>query len=259
MWNAAPDIFDEKANAGLSQANSNLSNLFAGQDFGEDVLGAMRPEIQFVLARQDYTKSDLPTPKIKLPAGAIVFQLKDPAKSSRRMKVAYQSIIGFLNIAGAQNGQPQFDLDTETHEGGKIVSATYLLDEEEQQAKDGKINYNFSPSIGLIDDRLIIASTKRLARELVSLVKTPKTSAAKQATNTQLQLNAQTLHAVLDDNKKQLVAQNVLEKGHTRQQAEAEIGVLLSILGWAKDASLKLSADKQSMRLEVGLRFQTDE
>jgi hypothetical protein len=158
MWNAAPDIFNEKANADLSQANSNLSNLFAGQDFGEDVLRAMRPEIQFVLARQDYTASDLPTPAIKLPAGALVFGLKDPAKSSRRMKVAYQSIIGFLNIAGAQNGQPQFDLDNETHEGGKIVSATYLLDDDEIAAKTGRINYNFSPSIGLIDGRRVIAS-----------------------------------------------------------------------------------------------------
>ncbi|MCH8921655.1 MAG: hypothetical protein IIA67_00750 [Planctomycetes bacterium] len=256
MWNAAPDILNEKANADLSKTNSDLSNLFAGKDFGEDVLGAMRPEIQFVLTRQDYTKSDLPTPAIKLPAGAIVFRLKDPAKSSRRMKVAYQSIIGFLNIAGAQNDQPQFDLDSETHEGGKIVSATYLIDDEEKAAKDGKINYNFSPSIGLLDGWLVIASTKQLAREMLTLIKKPQASAKQQTANTRMQLSARALQEVLADNKKQLVAQNMLEKGHTRQQAEAEIGMLLGILGWAKDASLKFSTDKQSMRLEVGLRFQ---
>ncbi|MCH8045714.1 MAG: hypothetical protein IID44_18540 [Planctomycetes bacterium] len=256
MWNAAPDIFNEQANAGLSKANSDLSNLFAGQDFGEDVLGAMRPEIQIVLARQDFTASDLPTPAIKLPAGAIVFRMKDPAKSGRRMKVAYQSIIGFLNIAGAQNGQPQFELDSETHDGGKIVSATYLLDDEEIAAKTGKINYNFSPSIGLIDGRLIIASTRQLARELVTLIKASGSSAEKQTANTQVRLSARVLSEVLGDNKKQLLAQNMLEKGHTPQQAEAEIGMLLGILGWAKDASLKLSINKQAMRLEVGLRFQ---
>ncbi|HND56243.1 MAG TPA: hypothetical protein PLV92_27690, partial [Pirellulaceae bacterium] len=38
FWNAAPDLFDEATNSQLVQANSNLSTLFSGQDFGQDVL-----------------------------------------------------------------------------------------------------------------------------------------------------------------------------------------------------------------------------
>ena len=37
MWAAADDLYDENAAAKVAQAESNLSNLFGGRDFGSEV------------------------------------------------------------------------------------------------------------------------------------------------------------------------------------------------------------------------------
>ncbi len=250
FWLAKEELFEENIVAQLAQADSQFSTLFAGLDFGQEVLGAVQPEIQIVLARQDFAHLDTPEPDIKLPTGAMIFRLKEPEKMQRRLKVAYQSLIGFANIGLAQQGQPQLDIETETRGDTRIVSATYLPDE----TKKGAIAYNFSPSIAFVGDRFIIAGTRQLAVELAELA-ADQTEQQAAGENTQATLDAQVLHDVLADNREHLVAQNVLEKGHAKADAEKEIGTVLDLLGIGKDASLQLKTTKDKLSLEVQLRF----
>ena len=52
--------------------------------------------------------------------------------------------IGFINIIGAMEGQPQFDIALEEVDGASLVSTKYL------KPLDGEpvaIQYNFSPTI----------------------------------------------------------------------------------------------------------------
>lgn len=258
MWLAAPDLLDEKGNAGLSQADSNLSNLFAGKEFGREILGAFEPDWQLVLARQDYAKTGGGVPDIKLPAGAIVLRMKDPEAMQRQLKVAFQSIVGFLNIAGGQNGLPQLDLNTERRDGGMIVSAEYMMDDDAQRT-NGKIYHNFSPTVAVVGDRFIIASTKRFAATLVDAVKQPAAdSAAGDAAapvNTALEIDAAVVRQLLEDNRGQLVAQNMLTKGHGKEQAEAEIGTILDLLSWFDKASLRLTTPSDKLELELAVGF----
>ncbi len=258
MWLAAADLFNEEANAKLVQAESNLSTLFSGRDFGEEVLGTLRPEIQFVLARQNFGPHGAPAPQIKLPAGAAIFRLKNPDQTSRRLKVSFQSLVGFLNITGGQNGLPPLELSTTKTDQGTLIATEYLVDDEEK--KDGKIHHNFSPTMALSGDRLIIASTKQLGAELLALChkQMPPTSTAEPKgsgpiVNTNTMIDLAVLRTALDDNRQQLVAQNMLSEGHAKAQAEKEIGLLLQLLGYFKAASLRLSTDAKEMRLEFSI------
>lgn len=255
MWLSKSDLFDENVNAGFAQADSTLTTLFSGRDFGRDILGAFRPEMQLVVARQDYKGLTTPEPDIKLPAGALVFQLKDAEKMQPQLKILFQSLIGFVNITSAMQGQPPLDTNVDKVGEGRLIAATYLPD----KSGEGKINYNFSPTIGFAGDSFIVSSTSRLASELIELAsaaKSPPAAATAAFDNTRINFSAPVLKDILQDNRKQLVAQNQLREGHTKEQAEKETDSLLSLLGAVKDLSARLSGDGKYLNLEVELRLE---
>jgi hypothetical protein len=236
MWLRAGDLFNKEVNDQLAQADSGLSTLFSGRDFGEDILGAIQPEIQVVVTRQTFV-DDQPQPSIKLPAFALVARLKEPDKMTRELKRIFQSFVGFLNIVGAMNGNPQLDLGEETVDGRMLVTAAFAPEADRPQG-DGAIHFNFS-------------STAPLARELVRLAEQP---GEPRDENTIIQTNLTSVREMLEDNRSHLVAQNVLEKGHSREEAEKEIGGLLAVLQEIRDLQIRLTADKQ-LRLELELNL----
>ncbi len=252
MWLLKDDLFTENVAAQLTQAEGNLTTLFSGRDFGREVLGAARPELQLVLTRQTFDNRELPLPDIKLPAGALVFRLREPETMQRQLKVLFQSLIGFLNVAGAQQGQPPLEQNTEKSAAGQLISASYLPDSSE-----GRINYNFSPSVAFTGDRFIVSSATPLAMELMELAakQSDDAPAANNAAaeNTRASLNLQVLGDVLKDNRGHLVAQNVLEKGHDKQQAEKEIDALLALLSVGKTMSLRLVTENNQVQLDAEL------
>jgi hypothetical protein len=256
MWLAASELFDEKANAELSKADSGLSTLFGGKEFGREILGAFGPQLQLIAVRQDFTKSS-GMPDIKLPAGAIVLRMKEPAKTQQQLKVTFQSVIGFLNIAGGEKGYPPLDLNTERRGADLIVSSEYMM-EEGAKKPGGKMYHNFSPSIAIIGDRFIIASTKSLAESLADAAKKPQGKSAKPgraAVNTELSVDAALAAKMLDDNREQLVAQSILDKGHDKKKAEAEVKTITDIVSWFQSASLRLTTPADRVELELAIQF----
>ena len=258
MWLCAGDLFNENINDEFAKADSQLATLFSGRDFGEDILGAIKPEIQLVVARQTFENNKV-TPSIKLPSFALVSRLKDVESMQPELRRIFQSLIGFLNIVGAMEGQPQLEQDIEKEDGRQVISATYLADAGKSGAAAalGKINYNFSPSVAFVDDVFIVSSTRPLAHALAIAAKsanasTPRTDGPQDSerVNTEARLAYSTLLDVLHDNRGQLVAQNMLEKGHGKEQAEKEIDLLLELLQFIGDTKLRLSTGKQ-LRLEL--------
>lgn len=255
LWLSKSDLFDENVIAGFAQADNTLSTLLQGRDFGRDILGAFRPEMQLVVARQDYKGLETPEPDIKLPAGALIVQFKEAEKMQPQLKLLFKSLVGFINVASAQQGQPPLDFNDEKHGDGSMVVTKYLAD----KSTDGKINYNLSPTIGFVKDRFIISSTSNLAGELIDLAAAAKPTAVAEnqpRDNTRATISVAPLRAVLEDNRKHLVAQNQLEKGHSKEAAENEIGGLLAILSAVKDATLRLGGDGKSLSFELGLRLE---
>lgn len=242
MWLRAGDLFDESMNEKLAQADSQLTTLFSGKDFGEDILGAFAPQVQFVAMRQTFDEAG-PVPSIKLPAFAIAFEMKDPDTARREFKRIFQSFVGFLNVVGAMNGQPQLELDIERDDKLELVSSSYLPEKEEATSKQARIQFNFSPSVGFQGKRFVLASTRTMARELAKAADSPASEV-----NTLVALNAGVLREVLNDNLSHLVSQNMLKEGATREEAELKLGDLLKILSFFRDARLQLGAGDGQLR-----------
>ncbi|MEZ6065058.1 MAG: hypothetical protein R3B90_04985 [Planctomycetaceae bacterium] len=249
MWLRAGDLYPQATVDKFAEADANLATLFGGRDFGEEILGSFGPQLQIVVARQTFDDGQ-PTPQIRLPSFGIQFTMTDPETMGPELRRIFQNLIGFINITGAMNGQPQFEVDVAKDDQCDLVMARYLPPRGEAASQPVKIHYNFSPAVAFEGDRFVLASTAALARDL-ALAKPVKDAAA--AVNTTARLDAAMLQQVLRDNESQLVSQNMLEKGHDRREAEREIRLMLELLGYIRDANLQLQTGPESVELSVEL------
>jgi hypothetical protein len=69
--------------------------------------------------------------------------------------------------------------------------------------------------------------------------------------NTDAVLSFDVLRDVLADNRTQLVAQNMLAEGHTKEEAEAAIGVLLELVSWFDHLALSLDTTATELQVTV--------
>lgn len=255
MWRRAGDLFDEKHNEELAKADSTLSTFFGGKDFGEDILGSFAPEMHVIVARQQFAQGS-PQPAIKLPCFSFVFDLKDAEKMQPELRRTFQSLIGFLNIIGAMNGQPQLELDMEKTDKFQLITSSYLADAKQKDPTGLKIHYNFSPSVAFAGKRIVIASTKELARELATAQPTEssgQTAGKSGNTNTDVSVKFDLIRSALADNRGQLVAQNMLQEGHSKEEAEKEIETALELVGWLNTAGIRLGTTDKEMQLSVSV------
>ena len=265
MWLRAGDLFDAATNDGLAQAESTLSTLFGGRDFAEDILRSFSPHYRIVAARQDFA-DQLPRPAIKLPAFALVTEMQDAETAQPELRRTYQSLVGFLNVVGAQNGNPQLDQDIETVGDTKLYTAQFVPEPDEKDSTQARIQFNFSPSVAFAGSHFILASTKQLARqlaaELTGDVSQPAAdnranSAAASApvtpANTEFRVDVRTLSAILDDNREQLIAQNMISDGHSREEAEQQISLLLFGLQTVRDVHFRLTTTGGELRASLAV------
>ena len=175
----------------------------------------------------------------------------------KELKRIFQSFIGFLNVVGAMEGNPQFDLMSEMLEKGPVYWGEYVIDADRNYENGLPIQYNFAPAIAFSGDRVILSSHTALARQWLLHGDRSEESSSPSATptNTSLVIHAETVRQLLSANRDNLIAQNMLEKGHSRAQAVKEIEQLLSILELIDRVELDLSFDARSLlQLRVDYR-----
>jgi hypothetical protein len=254
LWLHAGDLFDEETNDELAKADSNLATLFSGRDFGEEILGAFVPGIQLIVARQTFA-ADGPQPALRLPSFALIMEMRDPETTTRELRRTFQSLIGFLNVTGAMNGQPQLELDMERDDRVELVTSRYLPEPSEADSRQARINFNFSPTLGFAGTRFVLSSTQELARKLTSAEERAAGEVDRHPVNTAAQLDMSVLRDVLGDNVVQLVSQNMLEQGHTREEAERQIHLLFAALDRLEDVRLQLTVREDRIQVDASLRL----
>lgn len=249
-WLYASDTLIEKGADELAEGESGLSNLFGGRDFGEEVLGAFKPGIRLIIARQKFSDRDPPLPAIRLPAFAVTADLKDENMVPELRRI-FQSLIGFFNIVGAMNGQPQLEMDMEKAPEVQTITSRFLPTADNRESHDAAINYNFSPSVAFAGDRFVLASSMDLARELATAEATTR-APYNENTNTLVQADFDLVHQSLKDNREHLISQNMLKKGHSRDAAEKEIDTFLGLLRLIDSGKIQLN--RHPARLELGVK-----
>jgi hypothetical protein len=256
MWLRAGDLFDQQVNDQLAQADNTLTTLFSGRDFGTDILGAIEPEIRMVATPQTW-ESDQAEPSVKLPAFAMVGKLKNPRAMQKEMKRIFQSFIGFLNVVGAMEGQPQLDLMSETSENSSLYWGEYVVDADRKYENGLPIQFNFSPALAFVGDHMILSSTTKLAKQLIlhpDRIVSDQTS-SNSSLHTEFVISAESVQQALVANRDSLIAQNMLEKGHSRVEAVKEIDTLMGILELLDEFKLEMAfAERSMMKLRVNYR-----
>ena len=250
MWLRAGDLFEEQVNDKMAEAEGVLSTIFAGKDFGEEILGALAPEIGIVVTRQDFVDVK-PVPSIKLPAFAMVLKLKDPETMRSELRRTFQSAIGFFNIIGAQEGgRPQLEMDMQKNGDVDLIMSRYVAEKKDYDSTSANIIYNFSPSVGFAGDRFVLSSTAALAKQLTEA---PDARPADATVNTVVALHAPAIGEALADNREQLISQNMLEEGHSREEAEAAIGLLFELVRCLNGAGLTLERGDGTLALKLNI------
>lgn len=250
MWLRAGDLFDARMNDQLATADSSLTTLFAGRDFGEEILGSFEPQLGLIVTRQDFGDTR-PQPAIRLPAFALVLQLREPERMTRELRRTFQSMVGFFNVVGAMEGRPQLEMDMRKLGGAELITSVYLPEDTEQNSTTAPLIFNFSPSVGFAGHRCVIASSQQLAEQLITAPE-PATGTGPEA-NSFVELQLPVLQQILADNREQLISQNMLEEGHTREEAENQMDLLLELLGCFRGAGLTLTRQPQSLQLQLKL------
>lgn len=258
MWQAGPDLFTEAVATQMAQTDSGLSNVLGGKSFSGDVLGAFKPQIQFVVVRQDYPDG-AQKPSMRLPAGALVMEVKPKQFEAvhKHFRVGFQTIVALANLDGAQKGRPLLEMQSEKRGKSNIEFATYSADDQLKPDKSSRgkddTYLNFSPSLVISNTHLILSSTRQLAEELADLDANEQGDQSI-ADNTLIQLKPALAAELIKANREQLIAKNMLEKGHDRATAEKEIDLLQAIVTYFSEASVRLVAGKDTIRLSAELK-----
>lgn len=252
MWLRNGDFLSAKAVDGMAKADAQFGVFFSGRDFGEDILGSFDSGIQMVGRVQDFGDRR-PQPAIKLPEFALVFQMKDAEKTQPEMRRTFQSFIGFLNVTGSMEGRPQLDLGMETVKSdagdGQLYTATFVASQDERDSMAAPMQFNFSPTLAFAGDRIVFSSSIPLAKDLVTSDANQDENAP--PSNTAVAFNGETLKNILEENREQLVASNMLSKGHSKQEAEGEIGFLLELVGFLDSGQISLDFEENEMSISA--------
>lgn len=264
MWLHGPDLFDEEINARLTKANSNLTTVFGGRPFAEEILGALDGRLRLVVVQDDSPRNELAKSSVKLPGFAAIASLTDPDKTQRPLRNAFQTAIGLGNLIGAQQGRPPLEMDIDRTAGRTILTASYhpddLADEAHREmASSGAGSLmSLSPTIGFVDDKVVVASTQDLASKLLDRLaqddyrrEASRSGAA--VTNSALRLQAAPLRHALAENRERLIANNMLEKGHDHAAASQEIDGLLTVLSFFEQGDASLQVDDDELALSIRL------
>jgi hypothetical protein len=254
MWLRAGDLFNQEVNDQLAQADNTLTTIFAGKDFGSDILTAIEPELQIFAAERSFDQAAL-KPTIQLPSFGMIARLKEPAKLQRELKRTFQSFIGFLNVAGAQEGQPQLEQDTIQQNGVSIYTSQFIVEEDRKYPDGLPIQFNFQPTLAFIDDRVVLCSSVDCAKSILG--QNPADAGSQTAqVQTRLEADGASIQKALQINSNPIIAQNMVEKGTTRIEAKREFDTLMLILGLVKRMDMSLEFQDQArlrLRLDANL------
>lgn len=247
FWISASELFGDNVMAKFSEAESTLSLFFSGRDFATEVLPDFEPRMRVVVAQCPAVEGQ-PQPAIRLPGGAVVIDLKEGHQLKSTLTRAFQSFVGIANLQAIQQGNPQLDMATTRGGDTTTVSATFAEEYLENNPGAVPVQYNFRPTIIVGPRHVVFSSDKHLAETLMSMAsKAPSDNTV----NAEMKVEPANLAVALDNNRESLIAENMLEKGHSREQAATEVGLAIELLQMLEQVSARLNNESDKLQLQV--------
>jgi hypothetical protein len=253
LWAEKSLLLTDEIAAQLDVADSQLSTAFGGFDFGEEVLAALQPTLR-VLA---YPPTDSEAMPPVLPAAAAVLPLRpdQPANVTRRFRIAWQTVIGLINVERGGQGQPQLELETSRDGPLQTMTGRYSQQDAAELSADAVDLYaSLAPTIATLPDRMVLATNDRLARTVIRDPRAaPESGGGGIAT---LRVDGTAVAELLRLNRPVLIGQNMLEKGHGRASAEREVDTLIGATSLLRTVGLRVAAVPEGLAARLEIRWQ---
>ena len=246
FYAAKDELFPERT-SGLIFFENMMGIFFSGLDLTEEVLGETAPEIRFVVAEQEYDPA-VGTPQVQLPAFAAVLRLRRPREFGEVVEEAWQKALGLINFTRGQQALPGLIIDRRTH-GDTKYTVAYFRPPKTKEKTHLETRYNVRPALVMVDDWLIFSSTEGIATDLIDALKRDPgapgkpTTAPLGKTHSLLEIDGAQLVSILKANRENLIRNNMIEKGNTKEQSENDIGLLLGVLEFLDRASIRLGLE----------------
>jgi hypothetical protein len=117
--------------------------------------------------------------------------------------------------------------------------------------------HNFTPSLAVVGSKVIISSSEELAQVIVEALQgLEEPTKASGAARDSLAVDGAALHSILKTNRDVLVEDNMLKRGHSKVEAEQEIGLLFDALQHLR--ALRLESGRKGDVMELELKVSTD-
>jgi hypothetical protein len=256
FYAAKDDLFPDRT-SGLIFFENMMGIFFSGRNLTDEIMAAPQPEVSFVVARQDFAEDAL-APEPQLPGFALVLRLRDPEAFRPVLEEAWQKALGLINFTRGQQAEPGLILDRPRH-GGIAMTTSHFSTTGLTERDQRNIRFNFQPTLAMPGEFAILSSSESLARRLVDSLSTSRVAKPVPAggSHTRLTLHGGALRDLLRLNFDPLVRNNMIEEGHTREEAEMAINLLLAVAGQVDRAEFALGGGKQPPSASLTLDFAT--
>jgi hypothetical protein len=187
-------------------------------------------------------------PRQRVPAFALVAEMRDPEKFST-------SMAGALRAAGLlATTQVKLNLIEEKHSGVEI--AGYRFDESAEFKPDiNDIRFNFSPCFARVGDQFLFCSTVELCRELIDLVQAEqKAPATPSPQHPQGRLASSGVARILEGVRDQLITQTILDQAVTPAEARKQVQAFIDMVRSLGSANLRVRCNENQFHFEIEYR-----
>ncbi|MDH4238829.1 MAG: hypothetical protein OEW48_04645 [Phycisphaerae bacterium] len=257
FYAAKDDLFPERT-SGLIFFENMMGIFFSGRDLTNEVLIETKPEIRLVVAEQEYDPA-IGTPQVKFPAFALIFRLRHPEQFNEVAEEAWQKAVGLINFTRGQQAMPGLIIDR-PFQGKTKYTVAYFSTSGIEDKTNLDPRFNVRPALAMPGEYLVLSSTDGLAQDLIDALhqETEQTPKPLAGTHSLVELEGGRLSSILEANRKTLIQGNMVDKGSTQEQAEANIDLFISLAKFLDRAKLSVGVQEGLTRaqLEIKLNLQ---
>lgn len=222
IWKERKALFNDKQVKQFEKFDKQSSPFLLGNKIGK-LLTQAGPYYRVVIAHQS-SFGYKTTPKINIPAFALVWELTEPEAFAKSME-------GILRAAALLlGGQVNLQLVEEKYRDCRLIG--YRFPEKEPLKGDiNDLRFNFAPCFARVGDQFVAASTLDLCRELVDLLRKEGTSPARgHASAGRDRFYAAGAAAYLHSIEDFLVTQTALDRALTPAEARRQVQAFLEVI-----------------------------
>src|SRR6185437_6539929 len=246
IWKERAKLFNEKQVKALEKFDKQSVPFLTGAKVSQ-LLTQTGPYYRFVAAHQSKVGYKT-TPKISIPAFALVWELREPKAFGKSMETILR---GAALLGGAQ---ANLELVEEKYQDCDLVGYRF----SEAKPLKGDINdlrFNFSTCFTRVGDQFIWCSTIELCRELVDILQKESTSSTRGDVSLgRSRLYASGVAAYLRTIEDLLVTQITLDQAVTPKEAYRQVEMFLGLVNQLGAFSLEPRFNDKTFQYDIRLR-----